>query len=105
MSQQELDWGAGTKTDRDFEEFHEANPVVYLELAKLARQAKQRGLGRVGIRMLWERLRWHFAVEVTPTPGTEPFRLNDHLTSRYARLLMAQEPDLRGLFETREIRS
>ena len=30
------------------------------------------------------------------------FKLNNNFTAHYARLLMAQEPDLEGFFETRE---
>ncbi len=31
----------------------------------------------------------------------EPWRLNDHHLPYYARLIMRDEPDLTGLFETR----
>ena len=33
------------------------------------------------------------------------FALNDHYRSRYARLIMEQEEDLRDLFEVRELRN
>jgi hypothetical protein len=39
------------------------------------------------------------------TTGDAGFKLNDHFTSRYARLLMQREPDLYGLFETRAVRA
>lgn len=84
--------------------FHEANPQVYEALLRLARHAKSRRPGaHVGIRLLWERLRWEIFVELAPTAG-EP-RLNDHHCPFYARLLMDREPDLRGLFETRARRT
>ena len=60
-------------------------------------------LAYLGIRTLWEVLRWRLTVEVEHAP--DDFRLNDHLTSRYARLVMEQEPDLVGVFELRELRS
>lgn len=80
-----------------FEEFHRQHPHVYQELVRLARQAVSAGRRRLGIRMLWERLRWTLYVE----RKGDDYKLNDHLTAPYSRLIMRQEPDLRGLFETR----
>jgi hypothetical protein len=85
-----------------FERFHEANPRVYEHLVRLAYQAKSTGRKRIGIRVLWERLRWWSWFE---TDGKEPFRLNDKFTSRYVRLLIEREPELAPLFETRELRA
>jgi hypothetical protein len=88
--------------DARFWAFHNENPQVYAELARLARQAIARGHHRIGIRMLWEVMRWNLTVEVS---AADEFRLNDHYHSRYARLLMAREPDLRGIFELRTLKS
>lgn len=86
-----------------FAEFHANNPQVYAELVKLARRARGRGVQRIGIKMLWERLRWELQVE-TYNPGVETYRLNNNWHSFYARLLMDENPELRDLFETRESR-
>lgn len=85
-----------------FEAFHAANPDVYDELVRLARRAKARGHRRMGIELCFGALRWN---RLMATTGESGFKLNDHFTSRYARLLMAREPDLNGFFETRELRS
>lgn len=86
----------------DFERFHRDNPRVYEELVRLARQAVAgRRLARVGIGMLWEVLRWHFWLQTTDVE----FKLNNNHRSRYARLIMDSEPDLRGVFETRGLKS
>lgn len=90
-----------TRLDREFSEFHESNPDVYAELVRLAREAVARGRRRIGIKMLWEVLRWHFWLQTS----SEDFRLNNNFPSRYARLVMAREPDLRGVFETRALKS
>lgn len=82
--------------------FHAENPEVYRRLRLFARQAKRAGARRIGMKLLWERLRWYSRVE---TKGEEPFQLNNDFTSRYARLLEKQEPDLAELFETRELRA
>jgi len=87
-----------------FRKFHEANPQILAELMKLARRARARGVARLGIRMLWERLRWQLTVETYDPAGT-PFKLNDHYHSRYVRLLCEQDPELGRLFELRELRA
>lgn len=85
-----------------FAEFHEANPAVYEELVVLARRARARGHQRIGIELLFAIIRWNRMMETTDASG---FKLNDHYTSRYARLIMQQEPDLDGLFATRALKA
>ena len=51
--------------------------------------------------MAWERLRWWSQFEVNRT-GSEPWRLDNNWTKFYARRLMRDEPELAGLFETRD---
>jgi hypothetical protein len=83
--------------------FHHENPQVYKELVRLARQAKARGRNRLGIRMLWEVMRWNLTI-VTVDPNSE-FKLNDHYHSRYARRIMKKEDDLTGIFAIRELKT
>lgn len=80
-----------------FERFHAANPEIYDLLVKYARELRAARRRRGGIRMIWERMRWDLAIQ---TQG-DSFKLNDHYTSFYARLIMRQEPDLDGFFSTR----
>lgn len=82
-----------------FAAFHKANPHVYVELRRLALEAKARGLKKLGMRALYEVLRWND----TDTVGGA-FKLNNDLCARYARMLEA-EPELTGMFELRELRS
>lgn len=84
-----------------FEAFHAANPRVYATLVRLAREAHAVGHQRVGIAMLFEVARWQLSVVTTG----DDFKLNNSWRSRYARLIMAQEQDLAGVFETRELLS
>lgn len=88
--------------DEQFARFHADNPHVYDTLVRLAREAHAAGRNRIGIGMLWERLRWELLVTTT---GDTAYRLNNNLRSRYARAIMANETDLAGIFETRELRS
>lgn len=82
--------------EANFLAFHEANPWVYDALVRLALDMDRRP---IGIGMLWEVLRWQ---HLRATTG-DPFKLNNNYRSRYARLIMEQEPDLEGVFLTREL--
>lgn len=85
-----------------FEEFHHANPHVYQELVQLCREAVGNGKERIGVRMVWEVARWNLIVR---TRQNSDFKLNDHYHSRYARLIMEQEPDLQDIFELRTLKA
>jgi hypothetical protein len=96
----QLSFDASTIQER-FEQFHADNPHVYADLVMLARRAQRRGNSRIGIGMLFELVRWRRGYVSTGTG----FLLNNNFRSRYARLISEQEPDLAGMFETRELRS
>ncbi len=83
-----------------FLHFHARNPAVYSGLVSLAREAKMRGRSKVGMKQLFEVLRWQWMISGLPDEH-EHYKLNNNYTSRYARLIMEQEPTLDGIFETR----
>ena len=86
--------------DQLFENFHAAHPEVYNKLVAMTRRAKAAGRDRIGMKMLFEVLRWEHTVGPR---GDDEFKLNNVLTSRYARKIMDLEPDLEGMFETRAL--
>jgi hypothetical protein len=95
---------AGLRTlDQQFTAFHRLNPWVYDTLVTLARDLVDHGQPRIGIGMLFEVMRWHWFM-TTIDPVSE-FKLNNNYRSRYARLIMDQEPDLFDVFEVRALRS
>jgi hypothetical protein len=82
-----------------FAEFHAKSPEVYSTLVALARQwVAKTGRRRLGIATLFERARWELAIS-TCDPD---FKLNNSYRAYYARLIMAQEQDLNGLFALRK---
>lgn len=89
--------------DARFRQFHIENPGVYTELCSMARQLKERGYRRIGIELLFAAYRWNRMMRTTA--DDYGFKLNDHFTSRYARLIMSQEPDLTEMFKTRTLRT
>ena len=81
-----------------FDRFHSDNPRVYQVLVRLAREWVARfGGHKLGIATLYETARW----QITLATNDAEFRLNNNWRSYYARLIMAQEPDLAGLFDLR----
>jgi hypothetical protein len=93
-----LDWHA-PRLVSDFEKWNEANPRVYHEVVRLAREwrAVHGPNSQVGIATLWEALRWQASFR---TPGDD-WKLNNTYRAPMARLVMAREVDLAGVFETR----
>ncbi len=89
--------------DTRFHSFHHDNPQVYDELVAMARQMKTRGYHCIGIELLFAAYRWNKMLKTSA--DAYHFKLNDHFTSRYARLIMAQEEDLQGFFKTRALRT
>ena len=85
-----------SRLNREFMAFHGDNPQVYKALTRFAREWKGAGKDRIGVKCLYERVRWELSLSTTGE-----FKLNNNYTAFYARLIMAQEPDLKNLFTTR----
>lgn len=101
MTQTRFTFAEPTVSEAKFLAHCEANPHVYEALRRFALEAKRAGRERLGMKALYERVRWYTAVE---SQG-EPWKLNNSYTAFYARLLMQNEPELAGFFETRHQRS
>ena len=85
-----------------FNEFHRDNPRVYALIVMYARQVKAAGRQHYSMDCIFHRVRWHVHIE---TRSDDDFKLNDHYTSRYARMVMENEPDLADFFELRLLKS
>lgn len=83
-------------------EFHLQNPQVYEALVRYAREIRAAGHERVGIELLWNRMRWDWLLR---TESRDEFKLNQNFKAWYARRIMEREPDLAGVFETRRRRA
>jgi hypothetical protein len=86
--------------DFEFKVYHKENPEVYKTLKKLAMVLVKEGYTKIGIGLLWERMRWEMLVRTT---NRDPdFQFNNNYRSCYARLLMKNEKRLADIFEIRE---
>lgn len=89
------------RIEREFAEFHARNPQIFEDLLDMAIAEKAAGEARGSIARLYEVLR-HERILVDRAGA---FTLNNDYRALYARLLMEQEPTLRGWFEIRERRA
>lgn len=101
MGQAMLKFADRRSLDEQFEAFHAAHPDVFYLFVRFAREAKASGRERFGAKAIVERLRWHMAIS---SSGEAP-KINNNLTSRYARKAMDECPELAGFFSLRELRS
>lgn len=94
---------SGTSIDAAFLAFHEQHPHVYRRLVQLALDLRARGVQRYGIKALFEIVRYEGTAG--RAQGAGDFVLNNNFSSRYARLIEAQEPRLQGFFSMRRLPS
>lgn len=87
------------RIEREFKDFNQEHPEVYAQLVKLARTWQANGTAKLGIATLFEVLRWNSHLNPNHHGG---YKLNNNYRALYARLIMDQEPDLKGIFELRE---
>ena len=96
---------ATPKKDLSIEErfrlFDQANPHVYQVLEQMALDLAARGHQRIGVKMLWETLRYRYAMQ---TNGDEDYCLDNNYTSRFARKL-ARNPMLAERIEMRQLKA
>lgn len=85
-------------TGEQFSKFHADNPHVYVALVRLCREWRSAHPDkRVGIDAVFGAARW----SVMMTTSDAEYKLRNCFKPFYARLILHQEPDLKGLFELR----
>jgi len=89
--------GTEETIEERFLRFHEANPHVYDTIVKIALDLKVRGFRTSSINLIFERMRWLYAIK---TQG-EQYRLNNTYRAHYARMVMREHAELEGFFKTR----
>ena len=82
----------------DFARFHQHNPHIYDGLRRLALDARRCGVRKLGIQLLIEKMRYDHAI----TTRGEDLKINNNYSAAYARMLMKNNTELVGFFETRK---
>lgn len=76
------------------------NKWVIPTIELLIRRWLDAGHERVGMKQVWEVLRWQYGMTVGDT-----FKANNSYTSRCARLILERHPEWAGAIETRNLRA
>lgn len=92
-----VEWAEDLTNAGRFEAFHRANPHLLVVLRDMALAVKAQGIPRVGMKALFEQLRWHYYVKTTG----EIYKLANTHTAYYSRVLMQWCPALDGFFSLR----
>lgn len=77
--------------------FHRDNPHVFRLFKRFAGEALNAG-HKVGARMITERIRWYSLIETS----SNDYKINDHHTPYYARLLMGLDERFDGFFRLKD---
>lgn len=78
-----------------FAAFHDENPWVYSTLERLVAERLATGATKIGVKALFEVLRWSHQVR----------GLNNSFTPLYARMLISRHPEWAAAFELRRRRT
>src|SRR4051794_37870009 len=85
--------------DAAFWKFHRENRHVYEKLVEMTKQAKAAGRPKTSAKMMFEVLRWEQHINTRH----DEYVLNNSFTSRYARLISYEYPELASMFESRRL--
>lgn len=83
-----------------FEGFHENHPEIYELFQRFARELRDAGRSHYSADAILHRIRWEY--DVNPRHD-EQFKINDHFSSRYARLLIEDDASFEGFFSLRNL--
>ncbi len=87
-----------------FVEFHKQNPIVYQLWDRFTHECISRGMSKVGAALIMERIRWETSVAIEDArPDGQKLKLNDHHKAYYSRLWMKNNPQYKGIFNTRGV--
>lgn len=81
--------------------FHRDNPEIFALFHRFAEELRRAGRKRYSADAIIQRIRWHMAVEVV---SEDDFKINDHYSSRYARMLIDVYREFDGFFNLRRLR-
>ncbi len=85
-----------------FRRFHLNHRHVYKTLVEHAREAKSRGMRKVGMARLLAHATWEEGMSKNRWDG---FKMNNGFHGLYARLILLREADLAGILAVRELRA
>ncbi len=87
-----------------FVKFHQEYPIVYNLWDRFTREAISKGMKKIGAALIMERIRWETSIAIEDArPDGKKLKLNDHHKAYYSRLWMKNNPEHKGIFNTRGV--
>lgn len=83
---------------KQFKKFHNENPHIYKEFARLAHEIRNTGKRKYSSKMLINVIRWNHDIS---TSKQEPFKINDKYQALYGRLFVYNNPEFLDFFNFR----
>lgn len=80
-----------------FEKYNAEHPDAYRMFCRYAHEAIRAGAGKLGAKMVAERVRWQSRIMT----GMDGYRINNNMTAFFARKFMRDYPAHAGIFATR----
>ena len=104
-NQLRIPWRSQRTLDDLFAEWLQSDigRAIYVEAASRALQLRARGVVRYGIGAICESIRYDWTLAGRLGVDADGFKVNNNHRSRLARRLMAEHPDLVGMFEVRRL--
>ena len=87
--------------EQEFLDFHAANPHIWVLFKAFTQKAQESGRKHYSGNAIFERIRWHMAVETVDDSG---FKLNNNHKSYYVRMYQAAYPNRANFFRTRSLK-
>ena len=84
--------------EKEFEDFHTANPHIWETIELYANKAISNGVKRWSMRSILEVIRWDSAISTS----SRGYKVNDHLSPYYARHWNKVHPEYEGFFALRK---
>ena len=84
-----------------FIQFHKRYPSVFVLYKKLALDAKNAGFSKYSSRAIFNQIRWHYTIDLRDCE----FKLSDHYSPYYSRMLMATDSRFDKFFTIKRLTS
>ncbi len=92
-----------TKLEKEFREYDDKNPHVYVLVKKYTFEKETQGFKNYSSDAILHRVRWDAEVRTDECP--HGFKICNNHTAYYARKVMAEFPRLKGFFRTRRVKN
>jgi hypothetical protein len=94
---------AASRAEERFQVFNRHHPEVFAEFKRRALALRDRGKRHISADSICHYLRDETPIDVRT--GQDIYKINNNWSSRFARLLLAEDPSFSAYIETRKLRS